>query len=156
MRWNIGNFDIISYDAKNKEHNQFRKELVNDPMISLYFKNAVMYALESTYPEHGFAFNQAYFVANPSALIGYLYIGNCDFTGVLSLNYALHSSFRGQHIGSEMLKQIRDFLIQNIAQINNIDLAIPVHNMIGVKTAISAGFEFYKEQDNIKHYRYYI
>ena len=156
MQWNLEKFNIVNYNSKSIEHYQFINKLIDDPVISMYFKNEIKKSIENAQISQELIFNQPYLVKDASTLIGYLYLGNCDINGVLSMAYALCSEFRGKQIGTLMLKQIRNYLIQNLSQVNNIDLAIDMNNIAGIRTAIAADFEFYRTINHTKHYRYYI
>ena len=73
---------------------------------------------------------------------------------MLSLDYAVHEDYRGNKLGIRILKETREFLIENMENVKAIDLAIQKNNILSIHTALGAGFEFHRQMDDIKHYRH--
>lgn len=156
MPQNIGVLDIVGYDFRNSTHRKFKRELISDPVIYQYFKNTIEQNLEKSKNPQEVKLGTAYFISYLESLIGYIYLGNCNFNGVLSLDYAVHEDFRGNQFGIKILKEVRSYLLMNIQQVRNIDLAIQKNNRWSIQTALNADFEFHRQIDDIKHYRYFI
>lgn len=154
MEWNMDELTIVDYDSTNALHRKFKRELTADPKISMYFKNTIEQYLTKSDNPQDLDVETAYLVAQASNLIGYIYLGNCDFNGVLSLDYAVHEDYRGNKLGIKILKETREFLIANMENVKAIDLAIQKNNIWSINTALGANFEFHRQIDDIKHYRH--
>lgn len=145
---------IVGYDGTNYSHIELKWDLATDPKIFMYFKNTIEQYLTRSDNPHGLEVETAYLVAQASNIIGYIYLGKCDFNGVLSLDYAVHEDYRGNKLGIKILKETRKFLIANMENVKAIDLAIQKNNIWSINTALGADFEFHRQIDDIKHYRH--
>lgn len=156
MLQNIGVFNIVGYDFENPVHRKFKRELICNPIIYQYFKNTIEQNLEKSKNPQEVKIETAYFISHLQSLIDYIYLGACDFNGVLSLDDAVHEDYRGNQYGLKILKEVRAYLLANISQVRNIDLAIQKNNSWSIQTAMTADFQFHRQIDDIKHYRYFI
>lgn len=154
VQWNMDTLEIVSYDNMNCLHRKFKRELIRDSQIFIYFKNTIEKLLTKSDNSQQLCFETAYLIAEFSNLIGYLYLGKCDFNGVLLLDYAVHGDYRGHKLGIKILRETRKFLIANMEKVNTIDLAIHKSNVWSINTALGADFEFHRQVDDIKHYRH--
>lgn len=154
MQWDMGTLAIVGYDRTNALHRRLKRELTVDRKISMYFKNTIEQYLTKSDNPHDLDVETAYLIAQASNLIGYIYLGQCDFNGVLSLDYAVHQDYRGNKLGIKILKETREFLMANMENVKAIDLAIQKNNIWSINTALGANFEFHRQIDDIKHYRY--
>ncbi len=154
MQWNMDTLSIVEYDSEMYLHRKFKRELIADSLIFMYFKNTIEQYLFSTENLGELELETAYLLANTSNLIGYLYLGNCDFKGTLAIDYAIHEDYRGNHLGVILLKELKEYLIQNMKKVQAIDLAIQKNNIRSIKTALGAGFVYHRRIDDTVHYRY--
>lgn len=156
MHQNIGTLSIVGYDFENPEHRKFKRELISDLAIYQYFKHTIEQNLEKSKRPQELKIETAYFISYLESLVGYIYLGSCDFNGTLSLDYAVHEDHRGNQYGLKILKEVRTYLLTNMPQVKNIDLSIQKDNRWSIETALNANFKFHRQIDDIKHYRYFI
>lgn len=153
MFWHMENLDIVGYDSRNTVHRKFNWELNKDESINYYFKTTIERYLENSKDPKELKIETAYFIAFASTLIGYIYLGTCDFNGVLSLDYAIHKDYRGRKFGMMILRETRAFLIENLENVKKIDLAISKENYYSIQTAIRSNYQFHRKIDDTIHYR---
>ena len=154
MQWSMETMSIIGYDNTNDLHRKFKRELVSDSLIFMYFKNTIERYLSLSNNPNEIKQETAYLVSNASNLVGYLYLGHCDFNGTLALDYAIHEDYRGNHLGVKMLKEVREYLLHNMDRVQAIDLAIQKNNIRSIQTASQAGFIYHRRIDDTTYYRY--
>lgn len=72
MQWNVGDFNIVCYNADYKEHYQFGKELIDDSSISRHMSNEIKRTLQETNMFLDSIFPKAYLVESQSLLAIYI------------------------------------------------------------------------------------
>ena len=99
--------------------------------------------------------NYSYLIENKDGkLIGYLRLGNLNFVGTINLEYGIHSDFRGDGYSYPLLKNLSEYIVENMKEVKEIRGNISIYNLKSIKTAEKVGYVNNGRKDKDYDYRY--
>lgn len=140
MRENIDRLSIVSYDAKNIKHKEFKKELLKDEEFKKYFGNFFLSRIDDIFTgSNTLEVGKAYLVEEKEEVIGMIRIFSYHEAGFINIQYAVGKEYRNQGYGKELLKEISKYFLNK--DIKRISLDIDKNNIGSIKCALDAGYE---------------
>lgn len=140
---------LVSFDKDNKKHLEFVMNLLHDESIRKRFQG-IFTSLSSNNDE---IYGNAYLVKDGPNLVGYIDIGNLD-DDTIYLREAVSEEYRGQKYGARILKEVTNFLFNNVEDLEFIKVRIANDNISSLKTADACGYrwlekDYYYKQNTL-------
>ena len=151
MNITIGKLQITEYCKENAEHIKFKKELLDDGLMSYYFPNIneTNFLNPSVIDNGNIRINNYYIVKDNEKLIGWLYIGG--FEREMVLNCGIHPYHRRKGYLTLLLEESRDYFCENKI-VDSIEVMIRNNNTGALKAIKKAK---YKHLGKIGNYHIY-
>lgn len=146
----IGDYEIHSYDANDNDQRHLKYVLDND----LDFRNYVTKNIKERLTEGettqggGLQYNHSYLVKYKNDFVGYIRLEELIWNGTLNIQMAVSPEFRNQKLGSNILKVLSDYLLENYEEIIKLRGIIEKRNKHSKLMAERAGFIEEKKEDD--------
>ena len=144
----LGEFNLVSYDSKNKKHTEFKYYLLNDELFKQYFGDFFIKKSDEIFDESSnLEVKKAYLIEDRELIVGMIRLFSYHETGFVTLQYAVSPEYRKQGYGTKILKEISNYLFSN--GIKCIDLDINKNNIGSIICAENCNYEKYEEKYRI-------
>lgn len=140
MEIKLNKLDVINYDDNNQEHINFKRELLNDENFRRYFGETFMRKADQIFvSSNEMELKKAYLVKDDDLIVGMIRIFSYHQAGYVNIQYAVRPKCRNQGYGTQILKEISEFLLDN--NIKCIEGEIDKNNLGSIKVATSLGYQ---------------
>lgn len=136
------NFEIYGYDPEDKDQRHLKYVLDNDESFRGYVTKKIDERLRETEitPKGGLQFNSSYLVKYKDEFVGYIRLEELDWAGNLNIQCAVSPEFRNQKLGSKILEEISNFILDNIKEVKKLRGIIERSNYASKAMASKVGF----------------
>lgn len=140
MKIKMDSLVITEYCVNDKRKYRFLETVSCDPLINQFVSYSIDQYIEESEGSQELKIGPAYIIADDRKLVGLIRLAFMDSNGILNLHYAVHPSYRREHYGTKILREVPDYLLKNFTDINTIELYIKEINQNSRKCASNAGF----------------
>lgn len=155
MKINIGNFFITDFCKENSLHCKFRRQIAMDDAFQKHGFYHIEEQLQQPTNKDRLMPNSSYIIEdkenNP---IGYLRLGSLNFIGTINLEYGIHRDFRGDGYAYPILKELTEYILKHMENVNQIRGDISIYNKKSIVIAEKVGYINCGRNDQNVDYRY--
>ena len=151
MRIKLTSLDIVSYDKESKKKIRFLKEMNEDILIGIYFKDIIRDMIDERKDRKDMEIGYGYLVEDKKKLVGFVQPIRIE-KNVLDINYAVHPDYRRLGYGVKILNEISSYYFSN--NVKSVRLYINKDNIRSMGCALKAGFHQEGEINNKHLYVY--
>ncbi len=151
------NFEFLTFDSKNKKHQEIVKIINKDLLFKKYFGDMSEYFEDIDFGNIDFTGN--YMVYLNDSIVGFISL--YDYYKYSTLHYGLISNYRGMKlnrnsIATSMVKEFSNSIFENAVKMEYLSAYIDKENIKSIEVAKKAGFIFYEDNIlNTQEYRKY-
>lgn len=136
------NFEIYGYDPEDKDQRHLKYVLDNDESFRGYVTKKIDERLRETEitPGAGLQFNSSYLIKYKDEFVGYIRLEELDWAGNLNIQCAVSPEFRNQKLGSKILDEISNYILDNMEEVKKLRGIIERSNYASKAMANKVGF----------------
>lgn len=136
------NFEIYGYDPNDKDQRHLKYVLDNDESFRGYVTKKIDERLKESQNslEGGLQFNSSYLIKYKDEFVGYIRLESLDWAGNLNIQCAVSPEFRNQKLGSKILEEISNYILENMEEVKKLRGVIEKNNYASKAMATKVGF----------------
>lgn len=145
-RINLETFILEILDDNKIQHHELKQKIINSDDIELLTKDLNKFIIINTYKvKETYGLGEVYAINYMSEYIGLLFENYHPklekLPEEIELSIYLLGDYRAKHLGSSILKEFSDYLLNLYSQFDKIVVRIEKTNVRSIKSALRAGFE---------------